>query len=252
MAGIPDYILAEFKPYRAVIRFYMGRPDSRYGRYIYPGEVVLWDGYTAQMAETDEHWTNVHVDGAITRGWLVYDPTYITGVEVSDEGVIISSQIDKMNFVGSGITVTLDPLDPTKVNISVPGGGSSNLQTVHTNTFQSTTSATYQTALTLTTAVLPAGQYRIGWFYIWSYDSISQDFQARVRLDGATTVGIHRQEPADASGGDPGGTDQRFVTSGFSYFTSIGASHTVTIEYCSSKLGITASIYEARIELWKV
>jgi hypothetical protein len=254
MAGVPDYIVAEFKAYRAVIRFYMGRPNSRRGRYIYPDEIVLWDGYTVQMAETDENWTNINVDGAIARGWLVYDPTYITGIEVSDEGTILSAQIDKMNFVGSGITVTLDPLDPTKVNVSVPGGGTANLHTAKTSIFQSTTSDQYQTALTLTTAILPAGQYRVGWGYIWSYDSISQgkDFKARVQLDGATTIGIHQQQPKDASGTGDGGTDQRFQTTGFTYFTSIGAVHTITLEYCSSRKGVTASIYEAVIELWQV
>jgi len=251
---MPTFVKGEFIPYKAVIRFYMGRPGDRYGRYIFPDEVVLYDGYTAQMALTEEHWTNVHVDGAIDLGWLIFDPNFQTGIEVSEEGIPLSSQIDKMNFVGSGITVTLDPLDPTKVNISVPGGGTSNLSTVHTSTFQSTTSDIYQTALTLTTAILPAGQFRVGWFYVWSYDSISKDkeFKARVQLDGATTIGIHQEEPKDAGGSGPGGTDQRFVTSGFSYFTSVGLAHTITIEYCSSRKGVTASIYEARIELWKV
>jgi len=74
MAGVPGYIVGDFRSYKATIRFYMGRPESRYGRYIYPNEIVLWDGYTAQMAETDEHWTNVHLDGAIQKGWLVLDP----------------------------------------------------------------------------------------------------------------------------------------------------------------------------------
>ena len=241
-----------FLPYKAVIRFYMGRPGDRYGRYIFPDEVVLYDGYTAQMALTEEHWTNVHVDGAIDRGWLVFDPNYQTGIEVSDEGVPISAQIDKMNFVGAGITVTLDPLDSSKVNITVPGGGGISTTYTETTIFQSTGSTIYQQALRLNTGAISAGNYRVGWYYIWSHDDIATDFLARVQLDVGTTIGIHQQEPSDAGGAGPGGTDQRFVTSGFAYRSLTAGAHTVDIEYATSRAGQTSSIYEARIELWQV
>jgi hypothetical protein len=41
---------------------------------------------------------------------------------VQDEGVTVLQGAHKLNFSGSGVAAELDPIDPTKVNVRVPGG----------------------------------------------------------------------------------------------------------------------------------
>jgi hypothetical protein len=51
-------------------------------------------------------------------------------IVVEDEGSDIHSGHVKMNFVGPGVTAEIDPGDPNRVNVTIPGGGggSGNIQ----------------------------------------------------------------------------------------------------------------------------
>lgn len=108
-----------------------------------------------------------------------------------------------------------------------------------------TTSTTFQNKLTLNTS-LPAGTYRVGWGYAWSYSSTNNDFVSRVEADG-TTYAEHQEEPQD------NGADQVSPVSGFFNVTFGSAgSRSFTIDYRSQTGWNTARISHARLEVWRV
>jgi len=123
-------------------------------------------------------------------------------------------------------------------------------QDVEENTPQTTT-ATLTTGLTLTTPSIPAGRYRIGWFYEWGYDDISSDFVAQVQIDDTTTLMDQNSEPSDSFGGGPGGTDQRHPTSGFAYANLNTGVHFIDLDFGGSG-GITSTLWRARLEIRRV
>jgi hypothetical protein len=108
----------------------------------------------------------------------------------------------------------------------------------------STTSTAFQTKLTLTTVSIPAGTYRIGWSYDWRYSTTVANFQARI-VENGTVRFLHVQEPQD------GAITQRQPASGFLYLILPSGVNTIEIQY-SSAGGLTATIRNARLELWRV
>ncbi len=98
----------------------------------------------------------------------------------------------------------------------------------------------------LTTPNVLAGDYRIGWSYVWSHSSTSGDFQAIIEEDDTTTIYTHRQEPKDgaATQEQPGG--------GFAQRTLAAGIHTFDIEFQPITGGQTARIAQARLEFWQV
>jgi hypothetical protein len=114
-----------------------------------------------------------------------------------------------------------------------------NLSTAATNTLQ--------TKVTLTSAVIPAGTYRVGWYFEWYHTDTNNDFRGVVIVDGATTLCNHQAEPQD------GGNDQRHGVGGFGNITfGSSASHTILLQYARSGGGGTSGIANARLELWRV
>ena len=121
----------------------------------------------------------------------------------------------------------------------------SEYQTNEDSTEDSTTSSTYVNKVTITTTSLPAGDYRIGWYYNWRRSNTNKDFETRVRIDNTTDIGNHRQEAKDA------GSDQIYVSSGHKRVTFTAGIHTIDIDYRSANGG-TSFISNARLELWRV
>jgi hypothetical protein len=107
----------------------------------------------------------------------------------------------------------------------------------------STSSNTPVNKVTLTTSSLPAGTYRIGWYYEWSHSSTASDFRARVFVDGTTTLMEQSQEPQDAR------TDQRIPAGGHGYLALGSGVHTVALDFWAE--GGTATIRRARLEIWR-
>lgn len=105
---------------------------------------------------------------------------------------------------------------------------------------------TFVTKLTLTLTSLPAGTYRLNWFYNWTLNGTGDDFEANIVQDGTTNLYEHRQEPKDA------GTDQRHPATGFIPNLSLSGNHTFEIEYRTDDVGITAFISDARLEIWRI
>jgi len=115
-----------------------------------------------------------------------------------------------------------------------------------------TTTATLVNGLTLTTPSIPAGRYRIGWYYEWGYDSTTSNFNAQVQLNNTTTLMNHNAEPSDSGGGGPGGTDQRFPVSGFSYVNLTAGIHFIDVDYGGTGFGVAATLWRARLEIRRV
>ncbi len=109
-----------------------------------------------------------------------------------------------------------------------------------------TNSTTWQQKAELQFNVVANATYRLGWQWMWRYNNVGTDFQARVTLNGNTYI-LYRKEPKDA------GSDQAYQFCGFDYYSQSTASTiTLKIEYRSSNTAYTATIWEARIEQFRV
>lgn len=109
----------------------------------------------------------------------------------------------------------------------------------------STTSLTLKNKVTINTPVLPSGTFRIQFFYEWSDSSPSANFIGQVSVDNEV-IAYTFAELADNS--QYAYIDQ----SGFKYIELLAGSHTVKIDYCSSKSGKAAKIRRARLEFWRI
>lgn len=114
------------------------------------------------------------------------------------------------------------------------------------DTTSTTTSTTYQQKLRLSVTSVPAGKYRVGWYYEWQHRSTSNDYQGRIQLNDTTTIMEQREENQDS------GSDQFHVASGFSYVDLTTGSHNFDLDYASSSNGVSTSIRRARLEFWRV
>lgn len=94
---------------------------------------------------------------------------------------------------------------------------------------------------------------RWGWSYMWNYDRIASDFESRVLVNGVTQM-THRQEPKDNAGGfGTTGTNQKHPASGFDYYTATSTGLvTIQLQYRPTYWGVKASIWECRLEQWRV
>jgi len=134
--------------------------------------------------------------------------------------------------------------------------------------------------LRLTTGALIAGSYRINWSFQWNHNAQNSDFEGTVILDsGSPTdyLAVYKQEPKDSGaapqfvdipantivydgldGVGPGqnyvtsGTAQRFEYSGYAVKPLTAGVHDVTINFRSDELGDESSVWNARLELWRV
>jgi len=134
-----------------------------------------------------------------------------------------------------------------RVTLASNGAGSrfgSNFVNEESLSVSSTTSA-FQTKMTLNTGSVPAGLYRIGVYYNWSYSATNSDFQARILEDGSTTIFEHRQEPQDS------GADQIHSVGGFVYRTLSAGTHSYALQWGSAG-GATSFIKSCRLEFWRV
>jgi len=71
--------------------------------------------------------TTTGTSGAATLvGTVLNIPNYATtssGLSIFDEGSGVGLNIDKLDFIGNGVSAVVDNNDNTKVNITIPGGG---------------------------------------------------------------------------------------------------------------------------------
>jgi hypothetical protein len=128
----------------------------------------------------------------------------------------------------------------TLTNLPVYG---TQAQQANNDAQSTTTSGTYQQKLRVTTPSLPAGTYRIGFYYEWGKSNLA-DFASRVQVNDTTTIMEGLEEAVDA------GADQYFPRGGFGYYTGSGVLN-IDLDYHANGSG-TARIRRARLEIWRV
>jgi len=126
------------------------------------------------------------------------------------------------------------------------GEGLSEQHEVSSDTFQQTTTNTFQQKLRLVANGLSGGKYRIGWYYEWQYNVAQRDFRSRVQVNDNITLMEQRQEPKDT------GSDQFYPVGGFKYELLSAGDYNIDFDFCCTNLGDTAGIRRVRLELWKV
>jgi len=123
------------------------------------------------------------------------------------------------------------------------------------NEYDVTTNNTllWESKATLVFSMVAGHTVRWGWTYMWNYNTTTSDFHARILVNGSEYL-YHQQEPKDSAGGfGATGTNQKTPASGFDYFTATSTGPaTVEIQYRSTSSGVAASIWECRIEQWRV
>lgn len=115
------------------------------------------------------------------------------------------------------------------------------------------TLSTFIPKINVTTASKPIGIYKVNWSYGWNYNATNTNFIAEIQAD-ATTVMEHVQEPSDSGGNwNATGTDQRFRAAG-SFYLNVTAASTIDLllQFRSENAGTNASMFDARIDIWKV
>lgn len=111
---------------------------------------------------------------------------------------------------------------------------------------ESVTGTTWTQYYRFATSSLPAGTYRIAFWYQWNQNSVANSFEGRVQVDDTTQIFTHVQEPQD-----PAAT-QRNTTHAFAYVTLTAGSHNIDIDYRAGSAATTARMLEAAIEIWRV
>ena len=107
----------------------------------------------------------------------------------------------------------------------------------------STTLGTFQQKLRLTTPVIPAGDYRIEWYFEYWTSSAAERGEWQVELDDATVLTTFTEEPDSSA--------NRFAISGWSKETLTNAAHTIDIDYRDAEAG-TAYIRQAKLAIWRI
>jgi len=104
---------------------------------------------------------------------------------------------------------------------------------------------TYVQKLRLTTPILSAGDYRIGWSYTWGNGSIANSTLVQIEQDDTTQLYEMVAEPKDNT------INQEAPGSGFAKVTLTAGTHTFDMDFKSSAT-TDARIAQARLEFWKV
>lgn len=131
----------------------------------------------------------------------------------------------------------------TSVSVTIFGD---EFQKAESLALDTTTLDTFVSKLLLTTGIVPAGDYRIGWNFGWSHSATNRNYLSRMFQDGTTELWTHIARPVTS------GADQIFRNSGFAIVTLTNAVHTFDLQFRASQAGDTARITEARSEIWRV
>lgn len=163
-------------------------------------------------------------------------------INIYDDGTpVIGSPFEILNFE-DGVTASESATISGAVDISISSVFGTEYDYVEDLTESSTTSATFQQKLRMTTSNLPVGTYRIG-FYLETWQSNAADaVEWQVELNDTTVIATAIQEPDDL-------TDS-FSYGGFSN-ESLSGVNTIDIDYRQQR-GSTAYIRRTRLELWRV
>ena len=110
----------------------------------------------------------------------------------------------------------------------------------------SNNTTTFVSKLQLTTPVVDAGNYRVGWNYTWGQADTSDNFLGRINQDSGTIIYNHVQEPKEND------VNQQHPAAGFAEVTLTAGTHTFDIEFATDDAGDDARIAQARLDFWSV
>jgi hypothetical protein len=127
-------------------------------------------------------------------------------------------------------------------------GGLAGYEYAERTTELTTTSTTYVEYLKLTTSSLPAGDYRVGWFFCWAGEVSSRNVYVRLELDDTTQIDAVSQEPQQPT------AEGSIVSSGFRKITLDAGVHTLDIDMHREpgQPSKSASLFAGRIELMRI
>ncbi len=164
---------------------------------------------------------------------------------VDDNNVLtVASNLGDLNNVSVASPSTGDKLEWNgSAWVASSGGGTfgSESQNAASDGESTTTSATYQQKLRMTTGTLPAGTYRIG-YSCQIKNSGSTQGNWRVQVDDTTTIGSGQSNDSSSPGYESG--------SGFWTGSLTNATHNIDFDFNSD--GGTTSIKEVRLEIWRI
>jgi hypothetical protein len=103
-------------------------------------------------------------------------------------------------------------------------GGLAGFEYAERTTELTTTSVDYVEYMRMTTSDLPAGDYRVGYFFCWGGQLSSRDVFVRIELDDTTTIDEVNQEPSQPT------ADGSIISSGFKKVTLSAGVHTIDMD----------------------
>jgi len=176
------------------------------------------------------------------------DPGAGTTISIKEDDVAVANTPhDTINFVD------MEATDAGGGQVDVVNVFGSQYHYIESLGITTVTTTAYQEKLKLTTSSIPAGTYRVGWSFTYNHNSTGNDALRRVQLNDSTTLAEYQHEPQDAGGGfGTTGTNQKFPASGFANVTLTTGVHTVDIDLATSSAGVNTSIWDARIEFWRL
>ena len=164
------------------------------------------------------------------------------------------SSIDTNTFVSGG---TYSEPTTGEPKIDFVGNSSETTFNVLTNIYgsyydsgedlseQTTTSTSYENALTFTTSAVPSGTYRVGWSYEWKGNT-GRDFEARLQVDNSTTLMEVNMEAKD--------NGSWFGVGGFGNvtFDSNKDSTIIDFDFATEASDRTMTIRKLRLEFYRI
>lgn len=200
----------------------------------------------SNYVDNDTIYTHPNHTGQVTStgdGAQLVDKTAI-----SDQTAVA---VDGADYILIGDTSDADNLKKVTAqdiaNLGSGGSFGSEYHYAESEAESSTTSATYQEKLKLTTGSLPAGDYLIKWCA--EVRTTDEDMNYRCQVDDSTIV--NEAEHSLGSKGAEGTYDYYVTVGGFRELTLGAGVHTVDIDYNDSSGG-TAFIRRARITVWRI
>lgn len=205
--------------------------------------------------------------GSPTTGLFYIVAAGATGAWAGHEDAIASwngttwqYQLPSVGFavwvIDEGIVVVYEN-DTTKWQPYGTGGGSatfgSNLHLAESTAVSTSTSASPQDKITLVTATLEAGTYRLEVSYGWNHDSTQNNFISLVTQDAVQVGQLHEAEPAEAGGTfESTGSVQRYVNTRVFHLSLSAQSYTFKLQYHSEFSGVASSVWDAYMSLWRM
>jgi len=194
-----------------------------------------------------------YIVGAGVNDWLDHDNETAEYVEAISSWYFVVPK--KGNITFNEATVKFIDFDGSTWDDSLPTNVfGQNFQKEESLDVSTTSETTYHIKVSMQTAELPPGTYRIGTSYGWNTDSNQSDFEARLSEDDKRLGEVHKEEPTDADGafGQTGSNQKHYIERVFYSTYDVAAPHHFHLDFRSESDAVNASMFDAKIEIWRV